>query len=48
MRQRLNSSVYVNLGKVLVDGKRASKAGMPVGNDVSIKITAEVPKYVCR
>ncbi|KAG2294025.1 hypothetical protein Bca52824_040694 [Brassica carinata] len=39
---------WILQGKVLVDGKRASKAGMPVGNDVSIKITAEVPKYVCR
>lgn len=38
----------VILGKVLVDGKRASKAGMPVSNGVSIKINAEVPKYVCR
>ncbi|KAG2307126.1 hypothetical protein Bca52824_026874 [Brassica carinata] len=34
--------------KVLVDGKRPSKAGMHVPNGVSIKITAEVPKYVYR
>ncbi|XP_033131074.1 putative rRNA methyltransferase YqxC isoform X2 [Brassica rapa] len=39
---------WILQGKVLVDGKRASKAGMPVANGVSIKITAEVPKYVCR
>ncbi|CAH8359545.1 unnamed protein product, partial [Eruca vesicaria subsp. sativa] len=39
---------HVSKGKVLVDEKRASKAGKPVANGVSIKITAEVPKYVCR
>ncbi|KAG2306998.1 hypothetical protein Bca52824_026746 [Brassica carinata] len=39
---------WILQGKLLVDGKRASKAGMPVANGVSIKITAEVPKYVCR
>ncbi|CAN8258175.1 unnamed protein product [Cochlearia groenlandica] len=39
---------WILQGKVLVDGKRVSKAGMPVSNGVSIKINAEVPKYVCR
>lgn len=36
------------VGKVLVDGRRVIKAGMPVSNTAAIKITAEVPKFVCR
>lgn len=41
-------STVVYEGKVLVDGRRVSKAGMPVASTANIKITAEVPKYVCR
>ncbi|KAG7583343.1 hemolysin A /rRNA methyltransferase TlyA [Arabidopsis suecica] len=39
---------WIMQGKVLVDGRRVIKAGMPVSNTAAIKITAEVPKFVCR
>eukprot|EP01018_Ginkgo_biloba_P002269 Gb_30751 [translate_table: standard] len=37
---------WILQGKVLVDGRVAGKAGMPVSNKAIVEITAEVPKYV--
>jgi len=40
--------VGTGIGKVMVDGKPAAKAGTSVKSSAIIDITAAVPKYVCR
>ncbi|GBG93215.1 hypothetical protein CBR_g60689 [Chara braunii] len=39
---------WILQGKVLVDGRPATKAGMQVTDSANIEIIAQVPKYVCR
>ncbi|CAN1346045.1 Putative rRNA methyltransferase YqxC [Linum perenne] len=39
---------WIMQGKVLVNGKKVSKAGTPVSDKAVVEITAENPKYVCR
>lgn len=39
---------WILQGKVYVDGKKVSKAGIPVSDKAVVEIKAEVPKYVCR
>lgn len=39
---------FIAQGKVLVNGQPVTKAGTKVGEGVSVRLTAEVPKYVCR
>lgn len=39
---------YIMQGKVSVDGKVATKAGVPVATDADVQLNAQEPKYVSR